>query len=79
MKILFLAAIVICFIMTCLYFNKMVSYAVAMPIIVACIAIICLDKTIQAYKANNKRVFGIFGLATILCFTFVITSLLGII
>lgn len=79
MKLLFVASIIICFIMTSLYFSRIIPYDTAMPVIVACLAVICLDKTLCGYRANNKRAFGLFGLAFILCTVFVISSLLNII
>lgn len=79
MKILFLLSVLVCFLASYLYFTKVLTYAVAMPIIVSCFAIMLLDKTIKAYKLKNKRAFGIFGISTVLAFTFVITSVLGII
>ena len=79
MKVLFLLALVVCLVMTVLYFNGVVVYDIAMPIMVGCMAIMTLDKTINAWKIKNKRAFGIFGFALVLCVTFVITALLGII
>ena len=79
MKILFLLSLLVCLVMTVLYFNGIVAYCIAMPVIVGCFGIMLLDKTIKAYKLKNKRAFGIFGISTVLAFTFVITSVLGII
>ena len=79
MKGLFLVSLVICVVLTCLYFNNIVSYDFAMPIIVTCIGIMTLDKAIQAYQIKNKRAFGIFGFAVVFCFAFVAAELLGII